>query len=140
MSVKQCLVVSVSLGLVLGLSAYLFLCAVGRQLERDMVVDDSIPMSYFSLIGSPGLSFDSSCGLDNPAVCEALDATPKLETVKDTANELHVQQAASTSLQPYGLSVEDEYTASEAVFKTGYYNPQTTQNYLLIEDASAHLQ
>jgi small ligand-binding sensory domain FIST len=46
----------------------------------------------------------------------------------------------NSGMQTFGYHVEDDYTASDALIKTGYYNPQTTQHYYFIQDASNDAQ
>ncbi len=37
------------------------------------------------------------------------------------------------TMQPFGIGAEDDYTASEALHKTGYINPQVTQHGLFLQ-------
>lgn len=39
----------------------------------------------------------------------------------------------NTGMQPFGLGAEDDYTASEALHQTGYYNPHITIHGSLIQ-------
>ncbi len=62
---------------------------------------------------------------------QATNGLVPMSSVENGSSSLSVVQ--NKGLQPFGLSHEDELTASEAVFKTGYYNPQTTVNAKFIQ-------
>lgn len=71
----------------------------------------------------------------NPALAEVMTGFDN--TSYYTAS---MSVVTNNDMQPFKPSVEDDYTASDAVQPASHDDGQVTQNWLFIQDATAHIQ
>lgn len=132
MSWRQAAIIGLILGLLMASMAYFALNRLGVELQNSQVETSVVTLKYQDLILSPGIEFDM-CGLTPPDACRFFTYVSFYSAAMGADSSLKAVQASQNSLQPFGMSAEDDLTADMILQPTDFERPMVTMSGRLLQ-------